>query len=125
MAPSASVTTDVYVQSAVGMEGAQWLKQLAAMLTLNDMCSPRVRLYSTKTFKPLGSLVYHKENCQSIAFARSHPTSPSDATSTRAEDYEEEDEMSEAEKQERTRWLVSGGQDSRVVIWSLIDFGKT
>ena len=95
------------------------------MLTLIDTRSSRVRLYSTKTFKPLGSLVYHKKNCQSIAFARSHPTGPSGAASAGAEDYEEEDEMSEAEKQERTRWLVSGGQDSRVVIWSLIDFGKT
>ena len=95
------------------------------MLTLIDTRSSRVRLYSTKTFKHLGSLVYHKKNCQSIAFARSHPTSPSGAAGAEAEDYEEEDEMSEAEKQERTRWLVSGGQDSRVVIWSLIDFGKT
>ena len=69
--------------------------------------------------------MYHKKNCQSIAFARSHPTGPSGAASAGAEDYEEEDEMSEAEKQERTRWLVSGGQDSRVVIWSLIDFGRT
>ncbi|TBU32609.1 WD-40 repeat-containing protein [Dichomitus squalens] len=85
----------------------------------------RVRLYSTKTFKSLGSLVYHKKNCQSVAFARSHPADPLNTATVSAEGYEDDDEMSEAEKQERTRWLVSGGQDSRVVVWSLIDFGRT
>lgn len=83
----------------------------------------RVRLYSTKSFKPLGTLAYHKKNCQSIAFARAQPapsTLPADAG-----DEESDDEMTEQEKIDRTRWLVSGGQDSRVAIWSLINFAKT
>ena len=41
------------------------------------------------------------------------------------EEEEDEDDMTEEERSERTRWLVSGGQDSRVAIWSLIDFSKT
>ncbi|RDX57477.1 WD-40 repeat-containing protein [Lentinus brumalis] len=83
----------------------------------------RVRLYSTKSFKPLGTLSYHKKNCQSVAFARSQLQSlPREAAGG---GDEEEDEMSEDEKEERARWLVSGGQDNRVAIWSLIEFGKT
>lgn len=80
----------------------------------------RVRLYSTKSFKPLGTLAYHKKNCQSIAFARAQPAPAADAG-----DEESDDEMTEQEKIDRTRWLVSGGQDSRVAIWSLINFAKT
>ena len=38
---------------------------------------------------------------------------------------EDEDDMSEAEKKERERWLISGGQDNRVAIWLLIDFEKS
>ncbi|KAM5538451.1 hypothetical protein V8D89_007784 [Ganoderma adspersum] len=74
----------------------------------------KVRLYSTKTFKSLGSLAYHKKNCQSVAFSHS-----------RLDRREEEEDMSEVEKEERARWLVSGGQDSRVVVWSLMDFNKS
>ena len=87
-----------------------------------------MRLYSTKTFKPLGTLSYHKKSCQAVAFARSEPRSiGGDGGGERHEEDEDEygDEMSEVEKEERTRWLVSGGQDHRVTIWSLIDFGKT
>ncbi|KAL1949317.1 hypothetical protein VTO73DRAFT_8198 [Trametes versicolor] len=80
----------------------------------------RVRLYSTKSFKPLGTLGYHKKNCQSIAFARAQPAPAVDAG-----DEVSDDEMTEQEKTDRTRWLVSGGQDSRVAIWSLINFAKT
>ncbi|EIW57400.1 WD-40 repeat-containing protein [Trametes versicolor FP-101664 SS1] len=80
----------------------------------------RVRLYSTKSFKPLGTLAYHKKNCQSIAFARAQP-----APALNAGGEESDDEMTEQEKTDRTRWLVSGGRDSRVAIWSLINFAKT
>ncbi|PIL35721.1 hypothetical protein GSI_02451 [Ganoderma sinense ZZ0214-1] len=87
----------------------------------------KVRLYSTKTFKSLGSLAYHKKNCQSVAFAhlRSDMRSSGTATDTEGSEEEDEDDMSEAEKEERTRWLVSGGQDSRVVVWSLMDFDRS
>ena len=85
----------------------------------------RVRLYSTKTFKSLGSLAYHKKNCQSVAFSHSQPDRGSAGAATDAETGEEEDEdMSEVEKEERARWLVSGGQDSRVIVWSLMEFSK-
>ncbi|KAI9000630.1 WD-40 repeat-containing protein [Trametes punicea] len=87
----------------------------------------RIRLYSTKSFKPLGTLAYHKKNCQCLAFARSQAQSrvrPSSMPDAIGEE-DEDDEMTEHEKAERTRWLVSGGQDSRVAIWSLMSFGTT
>ncbi|KAI0635762.1 WD-40 repeat-containing protein [Trametes polyzona] len=83
----------------------------------------RVRLYSTKSFKPLGTLAYHKKNCQCVAFA--HPRPVAAPAPTEVSEEEDEDDMTEEERAERTRWLVSGGQDSRVAIWSLIDFSKT
>ncbi|OSD06412.1 WD-40 repeat-containing protein [Trametes coccinea BRFM310] len=86
----------------------------------------RIRLYSTKSFRPLGTLAYHKKNCQSLAFAhpqlRPRANSPVEQSGDRDDD--DEDNMTEQEKKERTRWLISGGQDSRVAIWSLMEFGK-
>ncbi|KAI0768148.1 WD-40 repeat-containing protein [Trametes elegans] len=79
----------------------------------------KIRLYSTKGFKPLGKLAYHKKNCQSLAFAHYNPKSSVPETSG-----EDEDEVTEREKAERTNWLVSGGLDSRVAIWYLMTFGK-
>ncbi|KAI0360022.1 WD-40 repeat-containing protein [Trametes cingulata] len=85
----------------------------------------KIRLYSTKSFKQLGTLIYHKKNCQCVAFARSRPHAADDPASAAGAGGDEDDDMTEREKAERTRWLVSGGQDSRVAIWSLMNFGKT
>ncbi|KIP11199.1 hypothetical protein PHLGIDRAFT_100170 [Phlebiopsis gigantea 11061_1 CR5-6] len=79
----------------------------------------RVRLYSTKTLKALGTLEYHKKSCQAIAFAwyeheRSGPMEV---------DEDVEEEMSE--RADRRRWLAAGSQDNRVSLWSLISFEKT
>ncbi|KAH7915635.1 WD40-repeat-containing domain protein [Hygrophoropsis aurantiaca] len=87
----------------------------------------RVRLFSTKSFKPLGTLVYHKQACQAIAFASttidSHP-----ARSDREEDCncddDDGDEMTVDEKRARERWLITGGKDARVSIWELMSFEK-
>ena len=126
----------------------------------------RVRLYSTKTFKALGTLIHHKDALQALSFARARPVDarhhhqhyPIDSAGcggeggaqvadTSAEtnasrsgdgednvveddcsdadegfDEDEDDEMSGEEKARRSRWLVSGGKDGRVVVWALIDF---
>jgi ASTRA-associated protein 1 len=127
-----------------------------------------VRLYSTKSFKALGTLVYHKDALQAIAFAHASPVAAPNThqhfsttssggggeedsapgtgvlagsrTSGRPSDgddgegdvvddgddgggsEEEDDEMNGEEKARRSRWLVSGGKDGRVVVWGLIDF---
>ncbi|KIJ67111.1 hypothetical protein HYDPIDRAFT_109119 [Hydnomerulius pinastri MD-312] len=77
----------------------------------------KVRLYSTKTFKPLGTLVYHKENCQALAFASSFSDHPTDTDN-------DEDDMTVEEKRQRGRWLVTAAKDTRVSIWALMSFEK-
>ncbi|OBZ72030.1 ASTRA-associated protein 1 [Grifola frondosa] len=80
----------------------------------------KIRLYSTKTMKSLGTLDYHKKSCQVLAFARSEQHSMA-----ARDDTDSDDEMGSEEKAERCRWLASGSQDHRVAIWTLINFGKT
>lgn len=86
-------------------------------LTLNWL---RVRLFSTKNLRPLGTLEYHKKSCQSVTFARSID---GDAVED-SQDEDAEDEMSAEEKIARSRWLIVGSQDNRVSIWPLISFEK-
>jgi len=88
----------------------------------------KVRLYSTKNFKPLGTLVCHKEACQALAFATSfndHTTdrNPGNNTSMEAEEGDDDD-MTDEEKQQRGRWLITTGKDYRVSIWGLMSFEK-
>ncbi|KAI0719200.1 WD-40 repeat-containing protein [Fomitopsis betulina] len=73
----------------------------------------RIRLYSTRSMKSLGTLEYHKQSCQAVTFARRRATTD-----------ETDDEMEEGEKAERGRWLAAGGQDQRVSLWTLMDFGS-
>ncbi|KZT02625.1 WD-40 repeat-containing protein [Laetiporus sulphureus 93-53] len=85
----------------------------------------KIRLYSTKTMKPLGTLEYHKQLVQAVAFARlNSQVTSADALETNVED-DSEDGMTEQEKLERCRWLAAGGLDQRVSLWSLISFGKS
>jgi hypothetical protein len=82
-------------------------------------------LYSTRSLKALGTLQHHKEGCQAIAFARSpRRTLSSGDRSEDVQDEDEDEEMTPAEKEERARWLISGGKESRVCIWALISFEK-
>lgn len=86
----------------------------------------KIQLYSTKTFKSLGSLEYHKNSCQSVAFAHLNPQGslPEVRAIPLEADEESEDDMGVEDKRERNLWLVAGGQDSRVSIWPLMSFGK-
>ncbi|KAG5635284.1 hypothetical protein H0H81_011822 [Sphagnurus paluster] len=77
-----------------------------------------IRLYATHTTKSLGTLKYHKTQCQAVEFAQDQ----ADATEDAEED--EDEGMGSVEKAERARWLVGGGKDNRVSIWSLITFNK-
>ncbi|KDQ19260.1 hypothetical protein BOTBODRAFT_27843 [Botryobasidium botryosum FD-172 SS1] len=77
----------------------------------------KIRLYSTKTFKPLGILVFHKETCQAVIFARAYiPLAEGKS--------DPDEEMTEEEKVRRGRWLISGEKNGRVAIWELGTFGR-
>ncbi|KAG6815307.1 hypothetical protein H0H87_003107 [Tephrocybe sp. NHM501043] len=89
-----------------------------------------VRLYATRTLKPLGTLKYHKIGCQAVEFMRSLPIEALEHSSGGGqndanEDSEDEEELGEVERAERARWLVAAGKDNRVSIWALMDFGKS
>jgi len=107
--------------------------------------SYRIRLYSTKTYKSLGTLDYHKDGIQAMTFARSTPpiswpsqnqsgvdrggsrtgvTPTSVGGGDAAGDDEEEDEFGNSEFEARKRWLVAGGKDGRISVWELMDFAK-
>ncbi|KAL0954817.1 hypothetical protein HGRIS_003762 [Hohenbuehelia grisea] len=75
----------------------------------------KVRLYSVKSMKPLGTLSYHKEGCQAVEFACPVGKDCGDGT---------DDELDEEDKEEKARWLVAGGKDTRISIWGLMSFTK-
>lgn len=80
-------------------------------------------MYTTRTLKPLGTLKYHKTGCQALEFAR--PLHTVLVLPVGDGGDEDEDDMSEEEKVERARWLVGGGKDNRVSVWTLINFEKS
>ena len=81
----------------------------------------RIRLYSTKSFKSLGTLKYHKTACQCLEFARSIQIEENPGVE---ENDSDDEELSNEEKLNRSRWLVAGGKDNRVSVWFLISFNK-
>jgi WD40 repeat protein len=87
----------------------------------------RIRLFSASTGKPLGDLSYHRESVHILAFANTGASKNegNEVESTieigeEGSDSEQEDESAES----RERWLVSGGKDRRVALWSLMDFDR-
>lgn len=103
--------------------------------------SNRIRLYSIKTFKPLGTLDYHKNGVQALTFARTAPP-PSRSSRTLngegearsgatpaleadgCDDDDDDEEFSSAETGAMKRWLLAGGKDGRISVWELMDFAK-
>ncbi|KAH7928224.1 WD40 repeat-like protein [Leucogyrophana mollusca] len=83
----------------------------------------KVRLFSTKSFKPLGTLAYHKQSCQAVAFASA--AADADPIGSDVLDDEDDEDLTTEERGARGRWLVVGGKDTRVSIWKLMTFEKT
>lgn len=89
-----------------------------------------IRLFSTRSFKPLGTLPYHRDTCHVLAFANA-PLPLSSASDDGEGDAGGEDERSDDDDDSglvrgRGRWLASGGTDARVAVWELMDFeGKS
>ncbi|PPQ95710.1 hypothetical protein CVT26_008353 [Gymnopilus dilepis] len=86
----------------------------------------KIRLYSTKSFKPLGTLKYHKLACQCIEFARAWTGEGGnkDGRAVPEEEESDDDDLTVEEKIKRARWLIAGSKDNRVSIWSLMSFEK-
>jgi len=74
----------------------------------------KIRLYSTKTCKPLGTLNYHKTSCQSVIFAHQYESVTKDS-----------DISAEKDLENVQTWLAGGGKDGRISIWRLMDFSKS
>lgn len=98
---------------------------------LSDQDFTRVRLYSTKSFKSLGTLDYHREAAYAVAFAHSIYTSdevPLDPVKpnkgNHKEDEEDEEGWSAEDSQKRARWLVSSGKEGRLAFWELGTFER-
>jgi len=92
-------------------------------LSARDLQTRSIRLYATRTMKPLGTLKYHKTGCQAVEFARSIGTAAVKGKRMN-DDEDSDDEMNEDEQAARARWLVGGGKDNRISVWSLISFTK-
>jgi ASTRA-associated protein 1 len=71
-----------------------------------------IRLYSTKTCKPLGTLTYHRTSCQAMAFAHF------------CQNDVESDQVKQREIDDIQHWLASGGKDGRIALWKLDDFTR-
>jgi len=85
----------------------------------------KIRLYSTKTFKVLGTLNYHPETVHALSFAHPHFSTglkESDASVYMSND--EDDEWTKSDLESRTRWLVSGGKEGRIAFWKLDSFER-
>lgn len=153
--PSRSTTLTKSVPWAAGMASKSFvLLPLAASIVRFDCrtnkpiptacLSRRIRIYSTKTFKSLGTLDYHKNGVQALTFARNDPSpsrppknhSGEDGVEPRAGttsavvgedgvgDDDDDEEFGGTEIEARKRWLVAGGKDGRISVWELMDFTK-
>ncbi|KAH7107519.1 WD-40 repeat-containing protein [Auriculariales sp. MPI-PUGE-AT-0066] len=76
----------------------------------------KIRLYSTKSFKPLGTLAYHREGCFGLAFAR--------RLQSGAGIDESEEDLTLDELVGRAHWLAAGSKDTRVSVWALREIGE-
>ncbi|KAG8967777.1 ASTRA complex subunit [Tulasnella sp. 419] len=81
----------------------------------------KIRLYSTKSLKGLGTLIYHKGACNALAFAHSNgnDTERGNYPSLRYNKEEKEEGNNVI-----SRWLAAGGMDHRVTLWELMSFER-
>ncbi|WVQ96250.1 hypothetical protein IAU59_003354 [Kwoniella sp. CBS 9459] len=105
----------------------------------------KIRLFSTETLKPLGTLSSHRDTVHAITFANPPAVPSASATSDEAgvlsveeastldladndsdgeeSDHDEDDDTQGKGGVPRDRWFASGGKDTKVALWGLMDFG--
>lgn len=87
-----------------------------SFLTLADS---RIRLFSAATLKPLGTLAYHRESVQALAWGNvEHAPPPRDCTAALGDSDDESDDE-ETEAGDPQSWLASGAKDRRIALWSV------
>ncbi|WWD05229.1 hypothetical protein V865_003302 [Kwoniella europaea PYCC6329] len=91
----------------------------------------KIRLFSAESFKPLGTLSSHRETVHTLSFAnpidQTQMVQDTDDESTI--DIEDDDNSGNEDDDDsdvppRERWLASGGKDTKVALWGLMDFEK-
>jgi hypothetical protein len=122
---SVAIRDDGKVCAMGGWDGRQ-VVFLPPISVASNLFAPRIRLYSTKSLKPLGTLRYHKSACQCVEFAKSfeYTTKVEDEGFESKDDAYDDEEMGPEEKLERSRWLIAGAKDNRISIWHLMNFQK-
>lgn len=80
----------------------------------NHASHHRIRLYSAATLKPLGTLAYHRESAQALAFGTTEKEEQSVLEVGGDSDSDEDEDDSP-----RSNWLASGGKDRRIALWNL------
>ena len=95
-----------------------------------------VRLFSVKSFKSLGTLVYHRETVNTIVFPhlvrQDAALAKTGMGDNEEEDDDDDDEDVDVDGQAGNssgvkgvgRWLGTGGKDRRVALWELRDFAR-
>jgi hypothetical protein len=88
---------------------------------VNDTAHARIRLFSAATLKPLGTLAYHRESVQALAWASPEPAPPRRAgTQAFGDDSDSESEDGgEADAGDPANWLASGAKDRRIALWNV------
>ncbi|WRT68100.1 uncharacterized protein IL334_005075 [Kwoniella shivajii] len=92
----------------------------------------KIRLFSAESFKPLGTLSSHRETIHTLSFAnlpvQSNVPDIEEASTLDIgieDDSEEEDERIDMDGiPPKERWLASGGKDTKVALWGLMDFAR-
>lgn len=101
----------------------------------------KIRLFSTKTLKSLGTLAHHREGCAVIAFPcaggsdrdggaqaegveGAEVDKDADHASDGDSDSDSDEDDDQFSPQQVKNWMASGGKDSKILLWKLMDFEK-
>ncbi|CAG8475234.1 24470_t:CDS:2 [Cetraspora pellucida] len=83
-------------------------------LIIQNFLRKRIRVFSSKSLKPLAILSYHRESVYALAFSCILPLDEQDHDKS----IEEEKDLGSEERIEK-HYLVGGGKDQRISLWEI------